>query len=113
MSARNRELLALIPASLLVTAGFAAIFIERSKVLSDASLTYGGMFLALCVLTHVASGRADPIDHRFHALLVTSLQGTTARDGKVGADVRGADLGPAEIDRQDRPVGYLIHRPSL
>ena len=27
MSARNRELLALIPASLLLTAGFAAIFI--------------------------------------------------------------------------------------
>jgi hypothetical protein len=27
--------------------------------------------------------------------------------------VRGADLGSAEIDRQDRPVGYLIHRPSL
>jgi cell division protein FtsW (lipid II flippase) len=53
VSARNRELLALVPASLLVTAGFAAIFIERSKVLSDASLTYGGMFLALCVLTHL------------------------------------------------------------
>ena len=30
MSARNRELLALVPASLLVTAGFAAIFIQRS-----------------------------------------------------------------------------------
>jgi cell division protein FtsW (lipid II flippase) len=53
MSARNRELLALVPASLLLTAGFAAIFIERSKELSDASLTYGGIFLALCVLTHV------------------------------------------------------------
>ncbi len=42
VSARNRELMALIPASLLLTAGFAAIFIQRSAVLSDVSLTYGG-----------------------------------------------------------------------
>ncbi len=53
MSARNRELLALVPASLLLTAGFAAIFIQRSEVLSDVSLTYGGIFLALCLATHV------------------------------------------------------------
>ncbi len=53
MSARNRELMALIPASLLVTAGFAAIFIERQDLLSDVSLTYGLMFLGLCVMTHV------------------------------------------------------------
>ena len=42
MSARNRELLALVPASLLLTAGFAAVFIERDNVLSNVSLTYGG-----------------------------------------------------------------------
>ena len=48
MSARNRELFALVPASLLVAAGFAAIFIQQSEVLSDVSLTYGAMFLALC-----------------------------------------------------------------
>ena len=53
MSARNRELLALVPASMLVTAGFAAIFIQRSQALSNVSLTYGLMFLALCVATHV------------------------------------------------------------
>ncbi len=53
MSARNRELLALVPASLLVTAGFAAIFIQRSEVLTNVSLTYGGIFLGLCVATHV------------------------------------------------------------
>ena len=52
MTARNRELLALIPASLLLTAGFAAIFVQRSEVLSDVSLTYGGIFLALCLATH-------------------------------------------------------------
>ena len=53
MSARNRELLALIPASLLLTAGFAAIFIQRSEILSDVSLTYGGIFLGLCFAGHV------------------------------------------------------------
>jgi cell division protein FtsW (lipid II flippase) len=53
MRARNRELLALIPASLLLTAGFAAIFIERQDLLSDVSLTYGAMFLGLCVVTHL------------------------------------------------------------
>ena len=53
MSERNRELLALIPASLLVTAGFAAIFIERSDLLSDLSLTYGLLFLGLCLAAHL------------------------------------------------------------
>jgi cell division protein FtsW (lipid II flippase) len=53
MSARNRELMALIPASLLLTAGFAAIFIQRSAVLSDVSLTYGGIFLGLCFAGHL------------------------------------------------------------
>jgi cell division protein FtsW (lipid II flippase) len=53
VSARNRELLALIPASLLVTAGFAAIFIERQAQLSDVSLTYGALFLGLCFATHL------------------------------------------------------------
>jgi cell division protein FtsW (lipid II flippase) len=53
VSARNRELLALIPASLLVTAGFAAIFIQQSEVLTDVSLTYGAIFLGLCVAAHL------------------------------------------------------------
>ena len=53
MTARNRELLGLIPASLLVTAGFAAIFIERSEELSNVSLSYGALFLGLCVAVHL------------------------------------------------------------
>jgi cell division protein FtsW (lipid II flippase) len=65
MSARNRELLGLIPASLLVTAGFAAVFIQQgSETLSDLSLTYGLIFLALCLAAHVflriALPYADP-----------------------------------------------------
>jgi cell division protein FtsW (lipid II flippase) len=52
-SARNRELLALIPASLLLTAGFTAVFIERNDVVSNVSLTYGALFLGLCLAAHV------------------------------------------------------------
>ena len=53
MSARNRELFALIPASLLVTAGFAAVFIQRDELISDVSLTYGAIFLGLCFGAHM------------------------------------------------------------
>src|SRR5829696_463584 len=61
MSARNRELLGLIPASLLVTAGFAAVFIQQgSDQLSNVSLTYGAIFLGLCVAAHVFLRMALP-----------------------------------------------------
>jgi len=53
MRARNRELFLLIPASLLVTAGFAGVFIQRSNVLSNVSLTYGAIFLGLCLAGHI------------------------------------------------------------
>ena len=60
LSARNRELLGLVPAALLVTAGFAAIFIQASNRLSTVSLTYGGVFLALCLGGHLVIRRALP-----------------------------------------------------
>jgi cell division protein FtsW (lipid II flippase) len=60
LSARNRELLGLIPAALLVTAGFAAIFIQSDNALSTVSLTYGGAFLALCFAGHLVIRRALP-----------------------------------------------------
>ena len=53
LSARNRELLGLVPAALLITGGFAAIFIQSQSRLSNVSLTYGVFFLALCVGAHV------------------------------------------------------------
>lgn len=53
MSARNRELLALLPAAMIVTAGFATIFLERTALLSEVSLTYGAVYLGLCVAVHV------------------------------------------------------------
>ena len=54
LSARNRELLGLGPAALLITGGFAAIFVQSQNSLSNVSLTYGLFFLALCVGAHVA-----------------------------------------------------------
>ena len=75
MSARNRELVGLIPASLLVTAGFAGVFIQRSNALSNVSLTYGAIFLGLCVAGHVfirmTLPNADPYMFPLVALLAS------------------------------------------
>ena len=64
MSARNRELFALVPVALLVSAGFAAVFAVRSDEIGTLSLTYGGYFLAICVATHfflrITLPNADP-----------------------------------------------------
>jgi cell division protein FtsW (lipid II flippase) len=73
MSARNRELLALVPASLLVTGGFAAVFIQQDELLSDASLVYGALFLGLCLVAHLilrfTLPQADPYLFPLVALL--------------------------------------------
>jgi cell division protein FtsW (lipid II flippase) len=64
-SARNRELLGLVPSAVLVTAGFTAIFIQSENSsprastnltlnhASSVSLSYGLLFLALCLATHL------------------------------------------------------------
>jgi cell division protein FtsW (lipid II flippase) len=51
--ARNRELLALIPVALLLTAGFAAVFAQDHSKLGNLSYTYGAYFFAVCLATHV------------------------------------------------------------
>ncbi len=54
MRARNRELLALVPVAVLVTAGFTAVFItEKGDEIGDLSLIYGGYFLAACLVCHL------------------------------------------------------------
>ncbi len=76
LSPRNRELLGLVPSALLVTAGFTAIFIQASRNApggatnltlnhaSSVSLTYGAVFLGLCLAAHLviryALPNADP-----------------------------------------------------
>ncbi len=76
LSPRNRELLGLLPAALLVIAGFTAIFIQEQSTsggaaadvtlnhASSVSLTYGAIFLGLCLAGHLvirfALPNADP-----------------------------------------------------
>jgi cell division protein FtsW (lipid II flippase) len=84
VSARNRELFALIPAALLVSAGFAAVFLSRDQLLgglsgrnqiSNVSLTYGAIFLGLCVAAHIVLRltlrHADPYLFPLVALLAS------------------------------------------
>ncbi len=52
-SARNRELVALVPVALLLTAGFAAVFAQEEAQLGNTSLIYGAYFLAICLATHI------------------------------------------------------------
>jgi cell division protein FtsW (lipid II flippase) len=53
VSARNRELLALIPVALLVTAGFTSVLLVDTLEVGNATITYGAYFLAICVAAHV------------------------------------------------------------
>jgi cell division protein FtsW (lipid II flippase) len=69
---RNRELFGLIPSALLVIAGFTAIFIQAQdnapgastnvtlNHASSLSLTYGAIFLGLCVAAHLVIRLALP-----------------------------------------------------
>jgi len=96
------------PASLLVTAGFAGVFIQRSNALSNISLTYGAIFLALCVAAHifirVTLPNADPylfplvaVLASFGLVMVYRIDSSLAR--QPGAVVRpGAD----PVRRHDR-----------
>ncbi|MEK6229100.1 MAG: FtsW/RodA/SpoVE family cell cycle protein [Actinomycetota bacterium] len=73
MSARTRELMGLIPVSLLVSAGFAAVLTTRAQEVSDATLTYGLVFLGLCLAGHffirARLPDADPYLYPLAALL--------------------------------------------
>jgi cell division protein FtsW (lipid II flippase) len=53
VSARLRELVGLLPVGLLVTAGFTAVLLTRTEQVNNLSLTYGAVFLGLCVFGHL------------------------------------------------------------
>jgi cell division protein FtsW (lipid II flippase) len=73
--ARSRELFGLTGASFLVTAGFTAVYISRQADLDSATLTYGGIFLLLCLSVHLfirfALPHADPYLFPLVALLAS------------------------------------------
>jgi cell division protein FtsW (lipid II flippase) len=75
MSARARELLGLLPVSLLITCGFSAVYIARKSELSSATLTYGGIFLVLCLVVHLFIRRTLPDADPYLFPLVALLAG--------------------------------------
>jgi cell division protein FtsW (lipid II flippase) len=73
VSDRSRELLGLIPVSLLVCAGFSATLLAQTQDVSDLTITYGVVFLGLCVFGHLFIRArlpdADPYLYPLAALL--------------------------------------------
>jgi cell division protein FtsW (lipid II flippase) len=53
LSARNRELLGLLPVALIAAAGFAGVLLAREAQVNDLTITYGAIFLALCLAGHL------------------------------------------------------------
>ncbi len=91
MSARNRELLGLIPVAGLLIAGFAAVFSVRSAQLDNTSLIFGAYFFAICLAAHIflriRLPNADPYLFPLVALLAAiglvmlyRIDATLARD---------------------------------
>ena len=61
MRPRNRELFGLVPAALLVTAGFWSVLqAQNPHTPSKVSATYGAVFLGLCLVAHIALRRTLP-----------------------------------------------------
>src|SRR4051812_30942216 len=73
MGARGRELLGLVPVTLLVTAGFTAVLVARSGEIDKATITYGAIFLGACLVAHIVIrarlSHADPYMFPLAALL--------------------------------------------
>src|ERR687886_2596097 len=60
MSLRNRELLNLVVVGALTALGFASVYIARQAVVSTASLSYAGFFLALYLVAPLVARFAVP-----------------------------------------------------
>jgi cell division protein FtsW (lipid II flippase) len=53
MTGRNRELLGLFSVAMVITAGFSAVYLSRQTELDTTTLTWGAIFLALCLVVHM------------------------------------------------------------
>ena len=79
MRARNRELFGLLPVSLLVTAGFTAVLITRSKDINKVTITYGLIFLGACLFAHLfIRSRLPDADPYMFPLRAANLAGLPA-----------------------------------
>ena len=110
-SARNRELLGLIPATLLVTAGFAAVFVQEHAVRPNASLTYGAVFLG----RHTPEAIGDYVGGPNHVL-------PTARSARFSSGLSVLDfvkrtsilkLGPEQLRALAAPAITLAEAEGL
>ncbi len=72
-SERLRELFGLVPAAALVSIGFASVLIARGQAAQEATLSYGGVFLALCLAVHLVIRRALPLADPYLFPLVATL----------------------------------------
>ena len=118
VSARNRELLALIPVALLVTAGFTAVFIVESSQIGDISLIYGGYFLAVCLGVHIfiraPAAVRGPVPVPALRAAGRDRPGDAVPDQRLPGPQAGVDLRrrrrPARAD--DPPLSRLPRRSS-
>ncbi len=73
MSARNKELIGLVPVAGLLIAGFASVFVVRGDELDNTSLIFGAYFFAICLAAHlflrIRLPHADPYLFPLVALL--------------------------------------------
>ena len=114
MRPRNRELLGLIPASLLLTAGFAGVFIQHSSALSklsNISLTYGAIFLGLCVAGHLVIRFTLPHADPYLFPLAAALASCGIVEVYRIDPTAGAPAGHLVRDRAD-PVRGHDHLPA-
>jgi cell division protein FtsW (lipid II flippase) len=76
MSARSKELLGLLPVSLLVTAGFTAVLVARTGAnINKATITYGAVFLGACLVGHLFIRARLPYADPYMFPLVALLAG--------------------------------------
>jgi cell division protein FtsW (lipid II flippase) len=60
MTARNRELLFLLPVGALTALGFASVYIARQSVVSTGSLSYAAFFFGLYLVAHLVARMTVP-----------------------------------------------------
>ncbi len=86
-----------------MSAGFAAVFIQRSNQLSTVSLVYGALFLGLCVAAHIfiriTLPNADPyifplvaVLACFGIVMVYRIDGATLRGSRRSGSCSGCVL---------------------
>lgn len=75
MSLRNRELATLLAAGLIVTLGFASVYLAQQERISSASISYIAIFLGLYLAAHVVTRYQLPYADPYLLPLATLLTG--------------------------------------